>query len=173
MNQAADVINLTIPAKPEFVSVVRLASSGIANRMGYNFDDIEDIKVAISEACTNVVSHAYKNHNMGKINIKIECTDCSLIITVIDHGDSFDIEDAVKKMKPLDPSKSLNQVGEGGLGLFLIDSLMDEVTICNDSGGIVKMIKFLNRDGVERRADKVSQTTDRTAKTHFSLSKES
>lgn len=160
MDKTVDVIKLTIPAKPMYVSIARLASSGAACRMGYSFDDIEDIKIAVSEACTNAASHAYKHHDLGNIDIMIECREQSLSITVMDSGDSFNLQKVLGKLKPLDASMSLNQVGEGGLGLFLIDSLMDEVTISNDCGVAVKMIKFLKRDGVERSADKVSTATD-------------
>ncbi|MFS8513265.1 MAG: anti-sigma B factor RsbW, partial [Planifilum fulgidum] len=51
--QPKDMIELTIPAKADFVGVVRLAVSGIASRMGFSYDDIEDLKVAVAEACTN------------------------------------------------------------------------------------------------------------------------
>lgn len=160
MDKTVDVIKLTIPAKPEYVSIARLASSGAACRMGYSFDDIEDIKIAVSEACTNAVSHAYKHQSLGSIQIMIECRKHSLSITVIDTGTSFNLQKVLGELKPLDTSISLSQVSEGGLGLFLIDSLMDEVTISGERGVVVKMIKFLKRDGVERSADKVSTATD-------------
>ncbi|MGV3487465.1 MAG: anti-sigma B factor RsbW, partial [Tuberibacillus sp.] len=47
MMGASDTINLTIPAKPDYIGVVRLTISGIASRMGFLYDDIEDIKVAV------------------------------------------------------------------------------------------------------------------------------
>ncbi|MDD9150764.1 anti-sigma B factor RsbW [Sporolactobacillus sp. CQH2019] len=160
MDKTVDIIKLTIPAKPEYVCIARLASSGAAYRLGYPFDDIEDIKIAVSEACTNVVNHAYKHCAAGNIRIMIECRKHSLSITVIDTGNSFNLQKVLKGLRPLDASMSLNQVNEGGMGLFLIDSLMDEVTISSEFGVVVKMIKFLKRDGVERSADKVSTATE-------------
>ncbi|TCP23831.1 serine/threonine-protein kinase RsbW [Scopulibacillus darangshiensis] len=160
MIQSADTIELTIPAKPEYVGIVRLTTSGVANRMGYSYDDIEDIKIAVSEACTNAVKHAYKDVENGQIAIRIECHTDRIEIMVIDKGASFDYQQVVGKLKPLDPNMSLDQVNEGGLGLFLIDTLMDDITISSESGIVVMMTKFLNRDGVDSFADKVSTSTE-------------
>ena len=58
-----EVITLTIPAKPEYVSIARLTISGIATRMQFTIEEIDDLKIAISEACTNAVQHAHKAKN--------------------------------------------------------------------------------------------------------------
>ncbi|MDN3956963.1 anti-sigma B factor RsbW [Sporolactobacillus laevolacticus] len=158
MTETNDVIRLTIPAKPEFVSIARLASSGAASRMGYSFDAIEDIKVAVSEACTNAVSHGYKQMGNGQIGIVMECGSGAMTITVTHNGESFDASRVLQELKPLDPSTDLDEVSEGGLGLFLINALMDHVTISTEYGVAVRMIKFLNRDGVGHIVDKVSTT---------------
>jgi serine/threonine-protein kinase RsbW len=65
--QPLDLVNLVIPAKTDFVGIARLAVSGIANRMGFSYDDIEDLKLAVSEACTNAVVH---NIQMEKVTSK-------------------------------------------------------------------------------------------------------
>ena len=57
--KAYDVLTLSIPNDSEYISIVRLMVSGVCSRMNYAVEDIEDIKIAISEACTNVVLHAY------------------------------------------------------------------------------------------------------------------
>lgn len=159
-HSAADYVDLVIPAKPEYVGIVRLTTSGVANRMGYSYDDIEDIKIAVSEACTNAVNHAYKGREDGKVSIKISSFSDRLEIMVVDQGKSFDYENTVKKLKPLNADVDLEHVNEGGLGLFLIDTLMDKVTVNNDSGVVVMMTKFLNRDEVDASAGKVSTTTE-------------
>ncbi|MCL1632357.1 anti-sigma B factor RsbW [Sporolactobacillus sp. CPB3-1] len=158
MTEANDVIRLLIPAKPEFVSVARLACSGAASRMGYTFDAIEDIKVAVSEACTNAVSHGYGKKGTGNIQIDLECGSSGMAITILHNGESFDAGHVLKNLKPIDASAELDKVSEGGLGLFLINALMDQVTISTECGVAVRMIKFLNGDGVGRIANKVSTT---------------
>nr|WP_309147190.1 anti-sigma B factor RsbW [Terrilactibacillus laevilacticus] len=160
METSNETVSLKIPAKSEFVGVARLTVSGIANRMGFNYDDIEDIKIAVSEACTNVVNHAYKNVDEGQIEINLNCSETSLTITVIDQGNCFEVDKVLNELKPIDVTMSLNQINEGGLGLFLINTLMDEVNISSGSGIIVKMSKLLNRDEVDMNANRVSTTTE-------------
>ncbi|BBO00063.1 anti-sigma B factor RsbW [Sporolactobacillus terrae] len=158
MNEVNDVIQLSLPAKPEFVSIARLASSGAASRMGFSFDAIEDIKVAVSEACTNAVNHGYKEDEVGQIRMVMDCDVQSITITVMHDGESFNANEALKKLHPIDTTVDLEEVNEGGLGLFLINTLMDRVSISTESGVAVRMTKLLTRDGVEQIADKVSTT---------------
>lgn len=60
MNQVLDFIEMRIPANSEYVGVIRLTLSGIANRMGFSYDDIEDLKIAVSEVVNNAVQYIYK-----------------------------------------------------------------------------------------------------------------
>ena len=56
-----ETIKMEISANPEYVSIIRLTTSGIANKVGFCLDDIEDLKVAISEACTNAIKHSLED----------------------------------------------------------------------------------------------------------------
>ena len=58
---ACETIKMEISANPDFVSIIRLTTSGIANKIGFSIDDIEDMKVAVSEACTNAIKHSSDN----------------------------------------------------------------------------------------------------------------
>jgi serine/threonine-protein kinase RsbW len=156
MNQASDFIEMTIPAEPEYVGVVRLTASGVSNRMGYSYDDIEDIKVAISEACTNAVNHAYKKYEDGKIKIGFGVYEDRLEIMVVDRGESFDFQAVYKDLGPFSGETSVEQMSEGGLGLFLIETLMDKVEISGDSGVVVMMTKNLHKGGVKKDDNRVS-----------------
>ncbi|WP_085520457.1 anti-sigma B factor RsbW [Tuberibacillus sp. Marseille-P3662] len=155
MSQQVDSVELKIPAKSEYVGVVRLTASGVAYRMGYSYDEIEDIKVAVSEACTNAVNHAYHGVDSGQIAIHIRSYTDRMEVGVIDEGCSFDYEDKIKELKPIDAGVSIEHVNEGGLGLFLIDTLMDQVNISGGSGINVIMTKFLDEDGVLNHVNKV------------------
>ena len=64
-----ETINLDIPCASDFVGVVRLAVSGIATRMNFSIEEIEDIKIAVSEACTNSVQYAYEDKSEGRVHI--------------------------------------------------------------------------------------------------------
>ncbi|PWA06979.1 anti-sigma B factor RsbW [Pueribacillus theae] len=151
---SSDYIEMIIPAKPEYLGVIRLAVSGIANRMGYAYDEIEDIKVAVTEACTNAVNHAYKDGE-GQIKVNFAVYQDRLEIFVVDQGQSFDVKAMREKKAPVNAETSLEQLSEGGLGLFLIEALMDKVEISGDSGVVVSMTKLLNRDEVRSGVSRV------------------
>lgn len=74
MKNNADYIEMKVPAQPEYVGIIRLTLSGVASRMGYTYDEIEDLKIAVSEACTNAVQHAYKEDKMGKCQYDSVCS---------------------------------------------------------------------------------------------------
>nr|WP_281064497.1 anti-sigma B factor RsbW [Cytobacillus eiseniae] len=147
---------MKIPAKPEFVSVMRLTLSGIANRMGFDYEEIEDLKIAISEACTNAVQHAYKNNDHGEVIVGFGLYGNRLEVMVADNGKSFDFLSARQGIGRYEENNEVEFLREGGLGLYLIESLMDEVRIHNNEGVTVFMIKYLDGERVERNAKKIS-----------------
>ncbi|GAE36904.1 anti-sigma B factor RsbW [Halalkalibacter akibai] len=151
----ADHIQMTVPAKPEYVGVVRLTVSGIANRIGFSYDDIEDMKIAIAEACTNVVNHAYEEG--GIMNISYYLYEERLEIVVADRGQSFDVGSVRDHLGPIDADQPVTDLKEGGLGLFLINTLMDKVEIINESGIVLVMTKFLHGDEVEPHVARVTE----------------
>jgi len=124
---------MEVTSNPEYVSIIRLTVSGIANKIGFSLDDIEDIKVAVSEACTNAIKHSLDD----KFLIQFSVLENGLTIEVEDKGTGYD----VKSLQEPD----LTNPKESGLGLFIIKALMDEVsTISNsDEGTRIKMTKYL------------------------------
>ncbi|MCK0473868.1 anti-sigma B factor RsbW [Halalkalibacter sp. APA_J-10(15)] len=151
-----DQITMSLPAKPEYVGVVRLTVSGIANRIGFSYDEIEDMKIAVAEACTNVVTHAYEEE--GKMNVSFSVQPDRLEVAVADKGQSFNLSDLKDHLRPVDSDQPVADLKEGGLGLFLINTLMDKVEISNQTGVILVMTKFLHRDEVEQHVDRINTT---------------
>ena len=128
-------IKLTIPSLSDYVGVARLTASGIANRMRFTHEDIEDIKIAVSEACTNAVQYAYGD-SPGDIEIVFSVFEDKLEIKVSDSGKGFDV-DANVKTKEDDPEK----IGLG-LGIVFMRSLMDHVDYdTSNNGTIVTLVK--------------------------------
>ncbi|WP_306770740.1 ATP-binding protein [Isachenkonia alkalipeptolytica] len=129
-------IELSIPNKAEFVSVVRLTLVAIANRVGFNIEEIEDMKVAIAEACTNAITHG-NNTPAESINIHFTLMEKGLEIEVKDKGVGCDVE------KIEDPK--IEELNENGLGIFIIRSLMDDVKIHSepDQGMTIIMTKMI------------------------------
>ncbi|GAF11776.1 serine-protein kinase RsbW [Bacillus sp. JCM 19046] len=149
-----DRIHIELPAKSEYVSIARLSVSGIANRLGFSYDDIEDIKIAVAEACTNVVEHAYSED--GFISLACYIYEDRIKIIVADQGKSFNIDEVESRLGPVDSKKPVGDLKEGGLGLFLITTLMDKVEINEDNGVMLVMTKYLYESGVEESVDGVS-----------------
>lgn len=110
------VVELRIPSKAEWVAVARLAVAAVANRLNFSIEDIEDVKLAVAEACTNCIQHA---HGSDQIEITCETESDSLTVRVRDYGHGTRPEPVA--------SRSAEEPRVGGLGVFLIRSLMDSV----------------------------------------------
>ena len=128
-----ETIRMELTTNPVFVSIIRLTLSGIANKIGFSLDDIEDIKVAVSEACTNAIKHSSDE----KFYVTFELLENGLTIEIEDKGTGYDMDCIAEP--------DLSNPKENGLGLFIIRTLMDEVstTSKNNQGTIVKMTKYL------------------------------
>lgn len=149
MNQEYDYVEMKIPAKSEYVGVVRLTISGIASRMGFSFDDIEDLKIAVSEACTNAVQHAYKEGEDGEILIGCGVYKDRLELMIADHGHSCNFDEVRLGLGPYHKDQQVEFMREGGLGIYLIETLMDRVEIRQHLGVMVFMTKFFRGERVE------------------------
>src|SRR5699024_2801289 len=146
-----DYVEMKVPAKAEYVGVIRLSISGIASRVGFSYEAIEDMKVAVSEAMTNVVSHAYENDEDGEITLGFGVSDDCLQIVVVDQGESVKFEDIKSRiglLSEVEEVQPVSELREGGFGLLLINALMDKVEINNRHGVIVLMTKYLNETEV-------------------------
>ena len=136
-------LELTFPAQSEWVSVVRLATAGVASRMGFTYDEIEDIKLAIAEACNNAILHVYPE-KAGQM-VRVHWLPCArhLEISVIDGGSLEPHQLSLNESK-----NNLDELPEGGMGLLLMEALMDEVeqSITPQGNTVMRMIKRLSVD---------------------------
>lgn len=117
-----DIIEIRIPAKPEYVLVVRLTASAITARVGLNIDDIEDFKVAIAEACISIINQK-KKYKMLKIVFEIDNS-----IRVIVSGDEIANEDSKEE-----------KTEEQDLSQYIIESLMDSVEFIKEQETIIQI----------------------------------
>ncbi|WP_026895527.1 ATP-binding protein [Clostridiisalibacter paucivorans] len=119
-----DSIKMIIPVKPEYVSVVRLTASSIASRMGFNIEEIDDIKVAIGEACSNIIMDNTKED----IDIEVEFLLYKDKLTIkIDDSEKNKCDKEIN-------SSSIEEMKDKELGLFIIKTLMDDVDCMNEEG---------------------------------------
>ena len=156
MMKAFDYIEIRVPAKPQYVSVIRLTISGLAMRVGFTYDEIEDLKIATSEAVTNVVHHAYKDDDSEEIVIGCALYDDKIEIMVADYGVSFKFEEVKSKIGPYHENENVELLREGGLGIYLMETLMDEVKLNNEGGVTVFMTKYVSREQVKGNVERIT-----------------
>ena len=147
MSLKNDYIEMKLPASAEYVSLIRLTLSGVFTRAGASYDDIEDSKIAVSEEVTS--------EQNGMINICFELFDDKIKIIISDQGESFDYESTKSKLGPYQENEYIDFLREGGLGLFLIESLMDEVKVSKESGVTISMIKYIKKEQVPNNDERV------------------
>jgi serine/threonine-protein kinase RsbW len=130
-----DFIKLTIPCKPEYVSTVRLTLSSVASKADFDIDAIDDIKIAVSEACTNIINHSSLNPE-DFYNVICAHSEGKIEITVEDDGRGFDVAQY--------SAPDEDEISESGLGLYIIRALMDEVNVESEvgKGTRYRMIKY-------------------------------
>jgi serine/threonine-protein kinase RsbW len=112
-------VRLTIPAKPEYITLSRLALAGLGRVRPFAEDLLADVKLALTEACSNSVRHAYGD-DAGHVDISFELLDDRLIVEVAD-----------------------GELTEGGLGIAIIRSIADEVEIGDGPGGRGSRLRFV------------------------------
>jgi serine/threonine-protein kinase RsbW len=124
MSSENAVINLTIPAKAEYITLGRLALTALARVREFPEETLADLKLALTEACSNSVRHAYSS-DAGTVEILYELQPDRLIVEVCDQGRGFV------------PPSGLEEIdfGEGGLGIAIIRAIVDDLEISEKMGG--------------------------------------
>lgn len=137
-------VRMSLPARPEGVAVVRQALAGMADALAFDPSVLGDMKMAVTEACTNVVVHAYAGQDEGVANdggLEIDLLSDGLAMTVVvrDHGTGIQTGPQRASAPAL------------GLGLPLIAALSDEHEVRGADGGgtEVRMTFASSRDGVD------------------------
>jgi len=134
----SSVVTLTIPCTAEYVGTARLTILGVASRMGFSYDQVEDIRLAVGEACTNAIARAEASPNTmpATITIRSHVEPTQLIV---------EIEDTVATpSSSTDLDKSISEeMNSAELGALLMEILVDEVTLQTSASGThVKLIKY-------------------------------
>ncbi|MCR2806549.1 ATP-binding protein [Paenibacillus soyae] len=136
-------VRLQIPAEAGFIDVVRICLTGVAAKRGFAYEDIEDMKVAVSEACSNAVLHGGREAGGEAIDITFEQTDEGLTVRIVNYGLSFDHAAALQEASPI-KGESKGDLRVGGLGIYLMEALMDEVRMSSEEGKTeVVLTKYL------------------------------
>lgn len=130
------VIELKIPCRPEFVGVARLAILGVASRMKFSYDEVEDIRLAVGEACTTAVERAIKANRTD--------TDIAIRSDISDNKLTVEVEDEAGPMPPpSEAPESPEDLDEQNLGALLMELLVDEFKVePTAEGTLVRMAKY-------------------------------
>ncbi len=124
MTNNGQTVELRLDARAENLALARLALAGVAANAGASREVVSDLKLAVTEACTNVVKHAYRDGESGEIVVRYTVAEGELAIEVEDTGTGFE------------PHADADRNGGGnGMGLMIIRVLSDELTISSTSAG--------------------------------------
>jgi serine/threonine-protein kinase RsbW len=126
-------VRLTIPARAEYITLCRLALTGIARLRELSDELLADLKLALTEAASNSVRHAYGDADVGVVQISYQLFPDKLVIEVVDEGEGFD---------PVAAEGNADDLSEGGLGIAIIRAIADEVEIGAQPGGKGSRLRF-------------------------------
>ena len=125
-------MRLSIPARPEYITLCRLALTGLSRLRPLTAELLADLKLALTEACSNSVRHAYGEAG-GVVHIVYELHPDRLVIEVTDEGTGFDPESA---------ALADDDLAEGGLGIAIIRAVADDVEIGTRANGTGSRLRF-------------------------------
>ena len=131
------VVRLSFPAKPDYLVLARLALAGLARTLPAEDDVVADLKLAVTEACGNVVRHAYGD-DPGDVFVSYVVRDDALEILVEDQGRGLEGERA--------STAAAAAPADGGMGMAIIRTIVDELVIdagADGRGTVIRMTKRL------------------------------
>lgn len=160
-NQGADVLpelkkkkyEMRIPSQADNLEIIREFVSRVAGKVGFSEDDVNKIELAVDEACTNVIRHAYEKDSKKPIDIVIKIDYEKLTVIITDQGKGFN----PRRVRVPNMKEYLAEMRVGGLGIYLMKTLMDQVDFDMQPGrrNRVCMVKYFIR------GDKVQQKSKR------------
>ncbi len=138
--------SLTIESRTERLEDVRGFISREARHFGFDDDIISQIALAVDEACTNIIKHAYRMEPNQNLTVSVSMENSGprrkFVVTILDTGITFD----PSGYSAPDMKEYFLQMKHGGLGIVLIRKLMDEVHYSStpSKANAITMVKYLN-----------------------------
>ncbi len=133
-------VTLRIPAKAEYITLCRLALTGLGQLREIGEDTMADLKLALTEAVSNSVRHAYGPAGDGSVDVCYELHPDRLAIEIVDDGEGFDPE------APDAPTeRDRDDLSEGGLGIAIIKSIADEFELRSRPGERGSTLRFVKK----------------------------
>jgi serine/threonine-protein kinase RsbW len=113
-----------VPSRTEFLAVVRDVSRAWAEQAGFDESDAEQVSLAVDEAATNVIKHAYGGATDRVVELRYDDRGEELRVDVVDNGRTVD----PRTMPRVDLDRYAAEGRKGGLGVHLMSKIMDSVT---------------------------------------------
>jgi len=138
-----NIMELRFPSLAENVGMARVAVAAFASQLGFTVPEVEELRVAVSEAVSNAVIHAYPDEP-GWVEVTCKLREGTLLVTVRDYGCGIeDVEAARRPAYSSDPERM-------GLGFAFMDSFMDSVEVESQvgKGTTVRMTKRPKREPI-------------------------
>jgi len=131
--------SLTVPGRFEYLATIADFIAEAGRDAGFDQDTIFHVQMAVDEACSNVIEHAYQGQNKGDITLSCDCDKKEWVIAIFDTGRSFD----PSSIPEPNLNTNLDDIKTGGLGLYFMHQLMDEVEFSFDEqrGNRLRMVK--------------------------------
>jgi serine/threonine-protein kinase RsbW len=134
MSDERIAFSLSFPAQPEYLVLGRLAVAALARLAPIDEELVDDLKLAVTEACTNTIQHAYRNREPGRVELRYEVEAGLVRITIEDSGVGHN-----------DELPESNGEREGGMGLAIIRSLVDDLDLEPGPGGLGTRVTLAKR----------------------------
>ena len=136
LRRGGHTVRLAIPARAEYISLCRLALAGLGRTSGLDDELVADLKLALTEACSNSIRHAYP-HADGKVEVVYELFSDRLVIEVADSGAGF--------VRPDSRGHDAGGLTEGGLGMAIMEAIADELEIGPGAEGRGSRLRLVKR----------------------------
>jgi serine/threonine-protein kinase RsbW len=148
--ESAEKFLIQTPGHGSYLAYIRTIVGDLARKVGFADGEVAKIEMAVDEACSNVVRHAYSTdkewcwqHRDPEIRLDIRVEGDHLVIEINDHGQRFDFAN----YRPARMEDHLREMKRGGYGIPIMRNFMDEVQYnSNDqTGNTLRMVKYLKK----------------------------
>ena len=133
------LVSLTFCSRTSSLKLLRCVLRDAADMVGLDEQATDAVVLAVNEACTNIIQHAYNMDPNGRIDVILIREQGALVIQLRDYAHKVDVETVC--------SRDLDDVRPGGLGVHLIDCLMDECSFIDPPEGVGNLLQMKKYTG--------------------------
>ena len=139
MSSILETLEIKIPANPKFLKIIRLWVRLTSEVIGFSIEESNNIALGVDEACSNIIKHNYKKSSQQPIQIVCNIYDDRIEFLLRDFGEKANVAEI--------KSRNLDDIRPGGLGVHLIQSVMDEVVYDSrlEIGNQLQLVKYFNK----------------------------